>query len=63
MNGNIKKTIMVGDSEVDSQSAQNASLPFILLQGGYTDKKVSEIKHDHLIKDFINFDKIIEKYL
>ena len=63
MNGNIKKTIMVGDSEVDSQSAQNASLPFILLQDGYTDKKVSEIKHDHLIKDFINFDKIVEKYL
>jgi phosphoglycolate phosphatase len=63
MNGDVKKTIMIGDSEIDSQSAENASLPFVLLQDGYTDKKVSEIKHDHLIRDFINFDKVIENYL
>ena len=61
--GDNKKSIMIGDSDVDSQSAINASLPFILLKNGYTDKKVSEIKHDHLIKDFINLEKIIENYL
>ena len=61
--GDLKKTIMIGDSEVDGLSAQNASLPFVLLEDGYTDKKVNEIKHNHLIKDYVNFEKIIEKYL
>ena len=35
----INKTIMVGDSEVDSQSAYNAKIPFILVENGYTEKK------------------------
>jgi phosphoglycolate phosphatase len=63
MNGDLKKTIMIGDSEVDSQSAQNASLPFILLEDGYTDKSIKDIKYDHLIKDFKNIEKIIKSYL
>ena len=61
--GNLKKTIMIGDSEIDSMSAQNAGIPFVLIQDGYTDKTSKEIKHDVLIKDFINLDKVIEKYL
>ena len=61
--GKLNKTIMVGDSEVDGDSAKNANLPFVLVENGYTGKKPEEIKHDHLIKDFINFEKIIEKYL
>ena len=61
--GDIKKTIMIGDSEVDSNTAYNASVPFILLEAGYTDKKANQIKHDHLIKDFIGLDKIILDYL
>ena len=44
MNGDIKKSIMIGDSEVDGKSAENASMTFILLEDGYTDVKVSEIK-------------------
>ena len=61
--GDLKKTIMVGDSEVDAMSAENARLPFVLIENGYTEKSTSEIKHDVLIKDFVNFEKIIEKYL
>ena len=61
--GDVKKTIMVGDSEVDGMSAENARIPFILIKDGYTEKSTKEIKHDELIEDFINFDKIIEKYL
>jgi len=63
MGGDIKKTLMVGDSEVDAKAAENASLRFILLEDGYTDIKVSQIKHDHLIKDFIGFNKIVKSYL
>ena len=51
--GDLNKTIMIGDSEVDAMSADNARLPFVLV----------EIKHDVLIKDFINFEEIIKKYL
>ena len=61
--GNLKKTIMVGDSEVDAMSANNAKLPFILVKDGYTEKTESEIKHDELISDFTGFEKIVEKYL
>ena len=61
--GDLKKTIMIGDSEVDAQSAENASLPFILVENGYTDKNINEIKHNHLIKDFVGLEKIIKKYL
>ena len=61
--GDLNKTIMVGDSEVDSNSAYNANLPFVLVKDGYTEKTEREIKHDELINDFIDFHKIIEKYL
>ncbi len=61
--GDLKKTIMIGDSEVDSNSAYNAKIPFVLVENGYTEKKVEEIKHDVLIKDFDGFNKIIKKYL
>ena len=54
---------MVGDSEVDAMSAHNANIPFILIKDGYTEKKESEINHDELIKDFVGFEKIIQKYL
>ena len=61
--GDIKKTIMVGDSEVDGMSAENAKIPFVLVKDGYTEKSTNEIKHNELIEDFKNFDKVIEKYL
>ena len=61
--GDLKKTIMIGDSEVDAMSAYNAKVPFVLMKDGYTEKTEKEIKHDELISDFVNFEKIIEKYL
>ena len=61
--GDLKKTIMVGDSEVDEIAAMNAKIPFILVEDGYTEKSTEQIKHDFLIKNYIEFDKIISKYL
>ena len=61
--GDVNKSIMIGDSEVDSQSAYNAKIPFILVEEGYTEKNINEIPHKTLIKDFSNFEKIVEKYL
>ena len=59
----INKTVMIGDSEVDSQSAYNAKIPFILVENGYTEKKTNQIPHDITIKNFVNFEKNIQKYL
>ena len=61
--GDIKKTIMVGDSETDSDASKAANLPFILIKDGYTEKKSNEIYHDHLTKDFVGLEKIIKEYL
>ena len=61
--GSVNKSIMIGDSEVDSQSAQNAKIPFILVEEGYTEKNVSEIPHKTLIKNFLNFESIVKNYL
>jgi len=63
MQGDIKKSLMIGDSETDADSAKAAGIPFILLENGYTEKNVFEIYHDHLVKDFVNIEKIINKYL
>ena len=63
MQGDIKKSLMIGDSETDSESSKAAGIPFVLLEDGYTEKKVSEIYHDYLIKDFVNIEQIINKYL
>jgi len=63
LNGDLKKALMIGDSETDANAAKAASLPVILLENGYTEKNTNEIYHDHLIKDFINIEKIVSKYL
>ena len=62
LDGDIKKTIMIGDSETDANAAKAAKIPVILLENGYTEKNTTEIYHNHL-KDFIGIEKIISKYL
>ena len=63
LDGDLKKALMIGDSETDANAAQNAGIPLILLEDGYTEKKTSEIKHKHLIKAFKGIEKIVIKYL
>ena len=63
LGGNLKKSLMIGDSETDANAAKAASLPVILLENGYTEKNTNEIYHNHLIKDFIDIEKIVSKYL
>ncbi|PDH18100.1 MAG: HAD family hydrolase [Pelagibacterales bacterium MED-G44] len=63
LDGDIKRSLMIGDSETDANAAKEAGIPIILLEDGYTEKKISEIYHNHLIKDFLGIEKIILGYL
>ncbi len=63
LDGELNKTIMIGDSETDANAAKSAEIPMILLEDGYTEKKIGDIYHNYLIKDFIGIEKIITKYL
>ena len=63
LDGDLKKTLMIGDSETDANAAKNAGIPVILLEDGYTEKNTTEIHHNHLVKDFVGIEKIVLKYL
>jgi phosphoglycolate phosphatase len=63
LDGDVKKTVMIGDSETDANAAKAAEIPVILLENGYTEKNTTEIYHNHLIKNFTGVEKIIKKYL
>ena len=63
INGELDKCLMFGDSENDADAAKAANIPMILLEDGYTDKKIDQIYYDHLIKDFSGVEKIVSKYL
>ena len=63
LNGDLNKTLMIGDSETDANAAKSAGIPVILLEDGYTEKNITEIYHDHLVKDFVGIEKIVLKYL
>ena len=63
LQGDIQKSLMIGDSETDANAAKNAGIPVILMEDGYTEKKTNEIYHNHLVKDFIGIEKIVSKYL
>ena len=63
LNGDIKKSLMIGDSETDANAAKSASIPMVLLENGYTERNISDIYHNHLINDFVGIEKIISQYL
>ncbi len=39
LQGDVKKSLMIGDSETDANAAKNAGIPVILMEDGYTEKK------------------------
>lgn len=44
--------IYVGDSEVDSETAQHADVPFVLFTEGYRRASINEIQHQAAFSDF-----------
>ena len=47
-----KRALMVGDSKADIETAQNAGIPVIAVDFGYTDQHVSVFKPDRIISHF-----------
>ncbi len=47
-----KKSIFVGDSEIDASTAQNANVPFVLFTEGYLKAPLDEVYHSAKFSDF-----------
>ncbi|WP_298422531.1 HAD-IA family hydrolase [Rhodoblastus sp.] len=50
--GNVRRTIMIGDSKTDIATARAADVPVIAVDFGYTDRPVSEYGPDRVISHF-----------
>ncbi|MDC0954017.1 HAD-IA family hydrolase [Pelagibacteraceae bacterium] len=59
----IENSIMIGDSETDAEASKAAKVKFILVKGGYTEKKYNQIFHDHLVDSFKEIKDLSKKIL
>jgi phosphoglycolate phosphatase len=50
--GNQRKTIMVGDTKTDIDTARNANIPVIAVDFGYSNRPIEQFKPDRVIKHF-----------
>ncbi|EGF90204.1 phosphoglycolate phosphatase, bacterial [Asticcacaulis biprosthecium C19] len=55
MGGDIRKVIMIGDSETDFLTAQNAGVPSILVTFGYSEGPIRELAADAFIDHYRDF--------
>lgn len=54
--------IYVGDSEIDAQTAQRASMPFALFTRGYRKTPVEDLRHDWAFDDFLSLTGIVQDF-
>jgi phosphoglycolate phosphatase len=57
------RAMMVGDSETDIRTAQNAGLPVLAVTFGYTSQHVSAFEPTHMIDHYDEAWPIISTYL
>jgi phosphoglycolate phosphatase len=50
--GERQKSIMVGDTKTDIDTARNANIPVIAVDFGYADRPIEQFKPDRVIKHF-----------
>ncbi len=63
LGANPKHILMVGDSETDIRTAQNAGVPVLAVTFGYTSQHVSAFNPTHMIDHYDEAWPIIEQYL
>jgi phosphoglycolate phosphatase len=61
--GDPKRTVMIGDSRTDRETAANAGIPCILLDYGYSDVPAAELKPEALISHFRDVPETAERLL
>lgn len=55
--------LYVGDSEVDAETAERASVPFLIFSGGYHKKPIASLTHRAVFDDFAGFPALVEDTL
>ncbi|HVZ30440.1 MAG TPA: HAD-IA family hydrolase [Asticcacaulis sp.] len=63
MGGDMKKVVMIGDSETDFLTARNAGVPSILVSFGYSDRPIQELDCDVLIDHYSQLIAAVEKVI
>ncbi|MHB8885077.1 MAG: HAD hydrolase-like protein, partial [Methylovirgula sp.] len=58
--GRPDRTIMVGDSKTDIETAQNAKIPVVAVDFGYTDLPVEAYEPDRVISHFDDLWEAVE---
>lgn len=61
--GDPTRVVMIGDSITDIAAAQNAGIPVIAVDFGYTDKPVRELGPDRVISDFAALPRAVRDLL
>jgi len=57
--GNIHKSIMVGDSKIDIQTAKAANVPVIALTFGYSDEPIETLGADYVLSHYNEMAEIL----
>jgi phosphoglycolate phosphatase len=52
MDGDMRRVIMIGDSETDHMTARNARVPSILFTHGYSERPLAELRPEALLDGF-----------
>ncbi len=62
-NGDVRRAVMVGDSEVDIMTAKAAKIPIVAVSYGYTDAALASLHPEALIDNFADLPAAIEAVL
>lgn len=63
MGGDMKKCMMIGDSETDLLTARNAGVPAILFSFGYSEGPITELTPDALLDAYADLPATVENLL
>lgn len=63
LEGDLTRTVMVGDSSADLRAARDADVPVVLVSFGYTPVPAHELKPDAVIDHFADLTKVMPQVL
>jgi phosphoglycolate phosphatase len=59
LGGDLRRTVMVGDSQTDVDAARNAGTPVVVVGFGYTTVPAADLMADRLIHDFTDLPGVL----